>query len=221
MSSCVNEDILVDLDKHFKFNDEVNFGSVSHGGCKCLDKDFLSYYKNKAIKDGYYILGISSNDSQGYSSVIDVDIDNDSHKWHECVYIIGEYKNGHMRELITGKKIKYVDEVDVIHFCAPRSLIRYSNNTWQEYPEISGEEFEPRYYFADLCYVTCNEISKLDVLKYLEYFMYSSQKFCDNYKDKIISTQDQLKKDYIRILNAYNRDLSQDYKKKRLLNYNK
>ena len=213
MISCVNDYVLVDLEKHFKFNEDVCFGSVSFGGSRSLDKFFCSYHKDEALEDGFYILGIASNDSQGYCPIISVNtkekhsVDN----WSEDVYVVGELKNGIMRDVITNEEIKYVDNVDVIHFCAPHALIRYSNNVWQEYPEVDGKEFEPRYYYSDLCYVTCNKIEKLDVLKYLEYFMMSPSAFFDNYCKKLNLVKEEIKSDYNKILDAYNNELCNKY----------
>ena len=144
-------------------------------------------------------------DSCGYHPTISV---NNGMGWGDATYVLGQCKNGVMHELITDQVIKFVDDVDVIHFCAPRNLMRYSNNIWVFNPLIDGKEFEPRYYYSDLCYVTCNEISKLDALKYLEYFMFSSDNLYDNYCDKLKEMQVSLKEEYNKIINAYYNDIS-------------
>lgn len=205
MRNVVNSVSEVDYDKHFKFNEDVVFGSVSYGGCRCLEKFFSSYKKNKAEKEGFYILGLSNDDVAGYSPI--VDIDNDT-GLKERIFVIGQYKNGVMRDVITNKVINYVDDVDVINFCAPRSFYRYSNSTWMVFPEIDGQEFEPRYYFSDLCYVSCNEVSKFDVLCYLEYFMFCPEKTFTKYYNRLKELQNKLKDDYYKITDAYMNEIA-------------
>ena len=202
-----------DLSNYFKFDDKVVFGTVSCGGCRCLEKKYSSSMKEKALKDGFYILGICSKKGEGYSPLINVKYKDADNK-HDYVYVIGEYKNGNMHEIITDKKIKFVDEVGVIHFKAPRQLVRFSNNTWQELPLINGREYEPGYYFSDLCYVNCNSIRKKGVMDYLDYFSDKIDIFVGSFNEKLESMKKDVVNEYNNISDAYNRVNDYDYHKK-------
>ena len=200
MVSVVKENMA----NYFLFDDEVVFGTVSWGGCKSLEKKYTSSMKEKAMEDGFYILGLCVKDGGGYNPTVNVKYDENNY-FHECVYVIGEYKNGSMHEIITDRKIDYVDDVEVIRFNAPRNHVRFSNNTWQECPVIDNEEYEPGYYFSDLCYVNCNKISRKDVIEYLEYFNDKFDIFIGRYNDKLDSMQKNLIYEYNRISNAFNK----------------
>ena len=198
MVSVVKEN----MSKYFLFDDEVVFGTVSWGGCKSLEKGYSSSMKEKADNDGFYILGICVKDGGGYNPTINVKYDENMY-FHECIYVIGEYKNGSMHEVITDRKIDYVDDVDVIRFNAPRPLVRFSNSTWQENPVIDNEEYEPGYYFSDLCYVNCNKISRKDVMEYLEYFNDNFDLFINCYNKKLENMKKQLSSEYNKISKAF------------------
>lgn len=195
------------LNEYFRFDGDVEFGTVSYGGCRCLDIGFSSSMKEKAEKDGFYILGICSKNGGGYYPTINVKYKGNDNK-HDYVYVIGEYKDGKMYEIITGKEIKYVDEVNVIQFSAPRNLVRFSNNIWQEIPVIGDEEYEPGYYFSNLCYVNCNKISKKDVIEYLGYFNEYFDLFVKSYNELLIGIQENVNYEYNKINNAYNMELN-------------
>ena len=220
MSSCVNDRVLVDLDKHFEFNNDVTFGSVRFSSCKCLDNSFISYGKNKALSDGFYMLGVSSDDVEGYSPIIFVENYCDNISWKDPVYVIGILKNGKMHELFTDKIIPFVDDVDIIKFCAPHSFVRYGNNVWEGFPVLDGKEFDPRIYYSKFCYVSCKEIDRIDVLKYIEYFMMSSKGFYSDYINKLKYINNKIEDDYYKILEAYNNELDvakDNYVKRKIL----
>ena len=188
------------LSKYFDFDEDVVFGTVSYGGCRCLEKKYTSTMRKQALNDGFYILGLCSKNGGGYSPVLNVEHENNR---HEYIYVIGEYKNGKMHEIITDREIKHVNEVDVMHFKASRSLVRFSNNIWQEFPVIGDKEFEPGYYFSDLCYVNCNKLNKKDIVMYLNYFKHEIDLFIGNYNNVLDNLKKYMEDEYDKINDAY------------------
>lgn len=188
------------LSEYFKFNDDVVFGTISYGGCRCLEKKYSSSLKKKAKENGFYILGLCVKDGVGCDPTINVDRE----CGHEYIYVIGEYKNGRMYEIFTDNEIKYVDEVNAIQFKAPRNSVRFGNNIWQEFPVIGDEEFEPGYYFSDLCYVNCNKLDKNELVKYLSYFDDNMDIFIKKYSEKLDLVKKYTIREYNKICDAYN-----------------
>lgn len=193
------------LSDYFLFNDDVIFGTISNGGCKCLERKYSSSMKKKAIEDGFYILGVGIKNDVGCSPLINI-VYTDGDRRCDYIYVLGECRNGVMHEIITDREIKYVDEVEVIHFCAPCNLVRFSNNIWQELPVINGEEYEPGYYFSDLCYVNCNKVDVSAVVEYLEYFRGSFLDFIELYNKGLDILINNYKKEYNKIKAAYDKE---------------
>lgn len=209
------------LNKYFLFNDDVVFGTVSRLGCKCLDRVYSSSLRGMAMEDGFYILGIGIKDDVGCSPLINV-MYKDGEKRCDYVYVLGEYRDGKMYEIITDREIKYVDDIDVIHFKAPYDFVRYSNTTWQELPIIGDEEYEPGYYFSDLCYVNCNKVDVSAVIEYLEYFNNKFVDFISLYNKSLDSLIKKYKFEYNKIKEAYDTEKKNviDNKKEKVLSHN-
>ena len=118
--------------------------------------EYIESKKCRALEDGYYLISIGNK--YGYSNGYFIN-------GRICKYI-GEYKDGIMRDMVTGIVLNYYDDID-IHLM------------------INNSRRDMFFEFSSPCYVKSEQISEYKLLDYLNLIKNNGGFF--KYSDKLCS----------------------------------